>query len=320
MCGIAGISNLTPITRRMIPHILWDIETRGRDSWSATDGTSLIKHLGPATLSYAGSADEIDSWDRVILHTRAASTGAVTLENQHPFRFDRPNPADGHILGIHNGIVGNHLDLKIEHNRDFEVDSMHIFAHIAAGLDTKDICGWGNLAWYDFCPDFPSGVLRLLRFNSEALHIATLLTGELIFCSTKETIFRAAAMAGGRVDKFLTIHDETLYTIRQDETGTWQCFFRTGEKMPFGPKTSYVSSDYRDWNNYSYTPHQNTIDLTGMGSSHRNRPTRMTFALLGADDRKEGICAVRACKKQVVGSRRQALICPDHVMEVMKSL
>src|ERR1700734_3632924 len=172
MCGICGTSNLTDTTRRMMPYLLWSIEDRGRDSWGATDGTDCVKVLGPVTSSFERHADHVLGWDRAIFHTRAASTGEVTVENQHPFRFVRGGTIDpeGNIIdtpedpwlktvvGIHNGIVSNHLELKNKYSRhNFDVDSMHIFRHIVDGRPMSEIYGWGNLAWYDYTPEDRGG-------------------------------------------------------------------------------------------------------------------------------------------------------------------
>ena len=46
-------------------------------------------------------------------------------------------------MGIHNGCITNHEALNIKYERKFEVDSMHIFAHIAEKKAKP-----GNKTWY----------------------------------------------------------------------------------------------------------------------------------------------------------------------------
>ena len=134
MCGIAGFSHTTDVTRRMAPHLLWDIESRGKDSWGATDGLDTVRVLGPVTNTYVDNRDIIEGWERTIFHTRGASTGEVTVENQHPFYFvegEENTPGwKRSIMGIHNGIVNNHSELNRKYSRNFSVDSMHIFKHL----------------------------------------------------------------------------------------------------------------------------------------------------------------------------------------------
>lgn len=309
MCGIAGVSHLTDVTRAMLPYLAWDIESRGRDSWGATNGTSTSKHLGPITCSMWDSMEEILSWDRCILHTRAASCGAVTIPNAHPFQY-KLHQSDGtltrRVMGIHNGIVVNHIALDNRYHRDFEVDSMHIFAHLAEGRAMSDIHGWGNIAWYEFDEDFPDGCLRVLRFNNDALHIAKLVTGELVFCSTKDTIIRAAAMAGSDVKKFLTTSEDTVYRLGQDRDGEWQ-FFKREPKMLFGTRVEPFVRQFPDADfQRVYEAHRHTFHEP---SRYGEKPP--TLATIHFEDRKKDICLINGCLRKVTPNRRNSLVCEE---------
>lgn len=302
------MSHLTDVTRGMLPFLAWEIESRGRDSWGATDGTSISKHLGPITHTFWDNMEEILSWDRCILHTRAASCGAVTIPNAHPYSFQHDD-VEGNmirrVVGIHNGIVVNHIALDNKYNRDFEVDSMHIYAHIAEHLDMGDIHGWGNIAWYEFDKDYPEGALRVLRFNNDALHIAKLVTGELVFCSTRDTILRAAAMAGSDVKKFYTTTEETVYRFGKDKSSEWQVFIRD-PKMRFGYRTEPIQRHF---------PVHNSITYPRTSDHRAGRP--INLATLNFENRRNNICMINGCTKKVSTTRRTALVCDDDWKKIM---
>jgi hypothetical protein len=51
-------------------------------------------------------------------------------------------------VGAHNGIIHNDDDLAKKYNRKFEVDSMHLIAHIEEGKPTSEISGYGAVTYY----------------------------------------------------------------------------------------------------------------------------------------------------------------------------
>ena len=192
MCGLYGFSKGSDRTRFMTPILALHMESRGHDSWGVTDGDYTFKHLGQISDSFE------EFWlDGAITHTRAASCGAKTIRNAHPFEFTGP---DGKVIvGIHNGHVSNWQDLKVKYpeRKSFEVDSEHIFAHLAEGKDVGELGGYGNLAWYEF-PQGKGGpkTLKFSCFNSDNLHIAQLPEGEVVFASTARAIEEACRFGG----------------------------------------------------------------------------------------------------------------------------
>jgi hypothetical protein len=78
----------------------------------------------------------------LMAHSRWATHGSQTKQNSHPFKV-------GKIVGAHNGIIYNHRDLNEKYKRDFEVDSMHIFAHLDEGKDLSELEGYGTIEWVD---------------------------------------------------------------------------------------------------------------------------------------------------------------------------
>ena len=319
MCGIAGFSHMTDVTRRMIPYLCWEIESRGHDSWGATDGHREVKELGPVTTTLHRHLDEIGTWDRAIFHTRAGSTGSVTLPNQHPFRFTE-GVGDAWrrtIVGIHNGIISNHFDLNRKYERSFDVDSMHIYAHLTSRMPMTELHGWGNLAWYEFNPEEPNGTLHLLRFNNDACNIARLETGELVFCSTELPVRRAARMAGSEVKHFYRTMEEYIYTATRADDGSWE-LYQSKDRLPFGTRGYTTVTETRT----AYTPggygtptHPHFPGRNGGGSgrySGRNDFNNSTSIRNHAQDVEEGLCAMVGCRTQVSGTRRTHLICERH--------
>ena len=288
MCGILGVSHLTDVTRTMIGYMAWEMEERGQDSWGATDGRTAVRRVGPVTATFWEEADTILGWDRCILHTRGASYGEPTEANAHPFHWAGPG---GEVLGIHNGIVSNHLQLDTKYGRTCAVDSMHIFAHLAEGRGMEDVYGWGNIAWYARDEQYPDSALRLVRFNSDAMHVAKLVTGEIVFCSTKNPILRAAAMAGSDVDHFFETKEETVYRVGLD--GDWKLFVRD-EKMRFGTRTA------------SWTPpiHQSHTP------AKEKKPGNI-LANLQSEERRNNMCMITGCAGKVHPNRRSALVCEE---------
>lgn len=319
MCGIAGYSHATDVTRRMLPHLLWEMESRGKDSWGATNGFDVVKHIGPVTYSFEESRAEIETWDRAIFHTRGASTGDITVENQHPFTFS--NAPEGSpewrrtVIGIHNGIVANHNTLNDKYSRNFTCDSMHIYKHLADGLEMREIRGWGNLAWYDFTPSKLNGVLRLLRFNQDALEIAKLKTGEHVFCSTAAPIVRAARMAGSCVDFFYKVQPETIYTIEWNVDKVEM--FSSKKKLVFGSRYEPVVGFQ-----HSHQQHQHQHQPFHSTTSWESNRTS-NGSTLAQKQYQEGMCVRMGCTKIVVGgSRRNAVLCEEcfktTVMDAMR--
>lgn len=308
---------MTDTTRRMLGFMMYDMENRGKDSWGATDGDNITKRLGPITESWFDHEEEIWGWDRAILHTRGASVGAVTIPNAHPFKFEhKTNDVwDRTIVGIHNGHVGNHeeLDKKYPDRRDafghcLEVDSAHIFAAFAEGAPTGEIHGWGNLAWYEYTPTRPDGLLYLMKFNADALNVVALETGEIVFCSELNTIRRAALMAGTKIKAPFKIEDETLYYLdpEYDAEGVWvrDRMYDTKEKRVFGFRNAPVQQGAEYWDG----------GYSGSGSyptHYAPRREKINIHTIGSAARKDNICGVLGCEKKVKKSRKNYLICDD---------
>ena len=145
MCGIFGVdygqTKFSKKSRLVLTTLLAAFnDSRGGMSWgmcSLKENEYFIrKGLGDITehipLLYKQS--------NFFAHTRFATHGDILVRNAHPFLV-------GNIIGAHNGVLSNHERLNFEYNREFEVDSQHIFAHIDEGRSLEDLEGYGSIEW-----------------------------------------------------------------------------------------------------------------------------------------------------------------------------
>jgi len=213
MCGIFGYTKYTNATPGIASILAVHMENRGKDSWGKAafnpSATLVIdKDVGTITNNWQRALPKPNDL-AAIYHTRAASTGKVTKENAHPFIFTANSGAK--IVGTHNGIVNNHASIDAKYNRDFDVDSMHIFANIAEGKPTEELNGWGALAWLVHTAEHT--FMCWCRFNTPDLHFAVL--GEeygIYYASETDALKQAVAMFAPKADaKFCYIEPETLY-------------------------------------------------------------------------------------------------------------
>lgn len=166
-------------------------DERGGHSWGlVTVGDSIQVDKGLGELAENRTAAEIAKGLAVMGHTRYASTGEVTIKNAHPFEL-------GSLIGAHNGIVANHQELNVRHQRTCEVDSEHIFLHLQERKPLEELEVWGaiQLVKVEQPHSFFVG-----RFSSGDLAICGIGDAEaskgVVWSSDRRHLFAALRLAG----------------------------------------------------------------------------------------------------------------------------
>jgi hypothetical protein len=213
------------------------MDRRGGDSYGVAklnrEGKIRVwKGLGEAI----GSIDlpQVDS-SQLMLHTRRRTHGAINLENAHPLQH-------GHILGCHNGIVSNHFDLNKKYNRDFALDSRHIFQHIAEGDNLGEIEVYGAISYIDMnkpdiinlCRLSAAGDLKVVGLGKDRDNLLG-----VVYASTAEPIVTALRALKLPFFEYDPIEAKRHYFIREGKL--YNTLGKSGE-MPFGKEP------YKHWN------------------------------------------------------------------------
>jgi hypothetical protein len=325
MCGIFGFSRVTDVTKQMAIPLMWEMEDRGRDSWGCSNGIEWIKQIGPITKTWRKYESEWHQWERAIFHTRAASQGKVSIENQHPFRIDHTEEDQSvrTLVGIHNGVVSNHDQLNAKYKRDFDCDTPHIYMALAGFSPTQEIHGYGNLAWYDYSTTNPTPILHFLHFNAGNLNVAKLESGEMVFCSTKDPIDRAADFAGTKIDRYFHLEGDKIYWVElnyQDVPGSDMLI--AGPKQSFGGRSIQGTGCATPWDGHRPVGLPLYEHIAG-ANPRRMGPSQVrntNISELGSEDRQNNICLNNQCKNKVKQSRRKQLLCETCLVAVKQNL
>jgi len=228
------------------------MDVRGGDSWGAVADGDIVKGKGLAT--FGADIEKLARAQTLILHTRKATVGAVTAENSHPFVF-------GDFTGVHNGSVSNYRALNAKLHRDLDVDSMHIYAHMAEGRDLGELSVRGAIVYLDakepeklFLDRLSSGSLSIV--GVESLKAQT----DVFFASTPSAVNAGLTMAA--VPKWFpyTTKDNIRYhavngRLFHDTPNVDLGFGKNVLDFQYGAvsKTGYYSSTDRDSRAAGYT-------------------------------------------------------------------
>lgn len=236
--------------------LMTTMETRGDHSWGIYTPKGLEKGLGPVTETLR--ATSFAKTKIVMAHCRLASQGAITIENSHPFQI-------GHVIGCHNGTLTNHSELNKEFGRNFEVDSMHIIAHLDEQREMKNIYGYGAITWID---DREKDRINLLKWNTGTIAIAELIGPDkkpagVVWASTLAALAPALDVAG-----FDWLAVEVKDGIRYFASNG-EAFTNATEPITFGARNNITSPAHRQspsaYNNWGMTQ-------TAHGQSYHHWP------------------------------------------------
>ncbi len=157
MCGIISIFSdekaFNHNMEKLITNMLWIDTIRGDHStgllYEGLDGPEMFKRAMPGTdfvqlQRTRAILRDIEKTPYLVGHNRAATRGALTTDNAHPFQFD-------HITGVHNGTLTSYHNLSPV-GASHQVDSQHLYHGIAeegAAAIIPQLQGAFNLIWHD---------------------------------------------------------------------------------------------------------------------------------------------------------------------------
>lgn len=218
MCGLFGWSLSEEAAAKCDLHALatllaFQANARGDESWGVLKitpdaTTQVLKDVG--SIRRTCKIKNILA-PTVVGHTRKATTGKVTQENAHPFTH-------GKIIGAHNGFIWDHEALNKEHNRQFNVDSQHLIAHIAEDKPVDELGGNGTVSYIH--TDNPC-VVYLGRGAGSDLAVYGIGTVEkpigVVWASIGFWVKDALDMAGLEQHFTYTTHLQSLYKVEHYE-------------------------------------------------------------------------------------------------------
>ena len=213
MCGLFGwkfkpgtVADNPASIRALALSLAASNDNRGGDSWGAyaSESGETVKGVGRMAAMGYNAYGTVCNADTVIGHTRKATTGSVIADNSHPFNI-------GSVTGAHNGIVYNHRELTESHRRTYQVDSQHIFGHIAESLPLAEIEAYGAIAFHR---DEHRGTLFVGTFNGGELSMADVAGVGTVFSSSRMHLSTALELAGwSDIASYYELVEGSLYRV-----------------------------------------------------------------------------------------------------------
>lgn len=215
MCGLFGwqLAGTTTSDRLVLATALSMANaTRGDESYGYwTPDTAPVRAVGSICKVQMATLAQFET---LCAHTRYATQGDVKKDNAHPFTHR-------HLTGAHNGAVWNAYELDFRYpSRDFDVDSMHLIAHLAEGKPLAELEGYGAVVYTNAAKP---GVVFMGRFRGELA--AAKVKGGLVWSSDRDHLAAACRMAGFAAT-FLGVKEKVVYCA---DGGT---LYRTSERLP----------------------------------------------------------------------------------------
>jgi hypothetical protein len=248
MCGLFGWDVKHSVSKKQLLSLALTLteanDKRGGDSFGYLNVRSGHVHrdLGEGVFE----AHVMSNFTRIMGHTRKATTGAKTVANAHPFEI-------GDIIGAHNGMISEHIELNKKYERNHEVDSMHIFSHINEGKALDELSGYGTITWTD--KRAGRSVVFMCKLRNGDLAVARLKNGGgCVWSSAEFALTRSLKIAGLEYTLVDVKESEVLFTdgsgevyvqadtklsIKAPSYATY-----TGQSHSYHPANSYHGSSY----------------------------------------------------------------------------
>lgn len=226
MCGQMGILTTSRqvyaddfLSDAFVASMLRGVDSSGIASINLQDSSYYLHKLPVSGLffkddkvakRYIGYSTAPDTLS--MCHVRAATVGAVSMSNAHPFEIEKDN---GDILiGTHNGTLTNWKSRSTA--RGFDVDSEWALTLIAEeGIEAfEQITGAFAFVWWD---GSDSKVLHMARNKERPMHVAFLKDGGMAYASEPGMLFWLLERNSMKVDgRILSLDEDQHYMFPVD--------------------------------------------------------------------------------------------------------
>lgn len=266
MCGIFGFSGRHPADVTKLSWLAVENESRGRHSTGVytkknnkQQTTSLYKDVvaAEAFIQHLGWQDAVSGAIIAGGHTRAATKGAVSQANAHPYRFDFEGGTE--CVGAHNGFVFDNLDGKPQHEhfgfeKEFTVDSELIFAVLSKyGGDYKKLSEieGGIACWFTLPKKYPD---HLFLYKGQARDLAVGFAPEGLYFSSEKRPLKLIGCSkvndvpdhhlmivkNGQIVDLVPMEKQKIRLHHNAQRTTAQNFMTVDEKKRLGFNSTYT--------------------------------------------------------------------------------
>lgn len=206
-------------------------DERGGTSWGFAHPSETDVLVSRAMGHAVTGTSQMATFGTVMGHTRMPTRGAHTVENTHPFRF-------GTVIGAHNGMIYNwdKMEKKYPERASFEVDSMHLVAHLAEGKDVSELEGYGATTYIDTAVNNRRVFLARLTTGAD-LNIVSTEHG-MIWSSSESHLDQALEAAGMEVKHTYKLKTHHLYCVEGGKLYEMENVERKLSDRTYTPSTS----------------------------------------------------------------------------------